>query len=405
MSARSRSSSSSGPSVSSGRPVASVTSSASCSEAIPAATTGSTATWARSASSVTKASCSTCWRRPSARWGVSPRYQSAVQAAASSWPSQASRPYTFTSSERPSGASAVAMATPRGSSGAWRSPLASTVQVGQGVGDLVEGEATRRGAEQQMDDGRRPDPDREGRHHPDGKGGLQRDGGQRPDPDHRPPHVPERPGQVGGGHDDHRGGQRQPHRHIDRRRARRGQRPDAFRPVGPGQPPGDQCHPERERPRPQLLEQQAFAPAGEQRQGDQHQRPDEQQVVGDLPEPAEQSREAPDQARHQRIDRGRPGRREGQHRHREHGEDQQHHIGRAPRPRGVGGRREHADTPPPPARRRPSRTARTRWRDSATSLRLRHRPSSRRRPGRAGRPTGSLMPRPTLRQARRLGAP
>ena len=56
------------------------------------------------------------------RCGVSPRYHSADQAAASSWPSQASRPYTFTSNERPSGASAVAMATPRGSSGAWRSP-------------------------------------------------------------------------------------------------------------------------------------------------------------------------------------------------------------------------------------------------------------------------------------------
>ena len=31
-------------------------------------------------------------RRPSARWGVSPRYHSADQAEASSWPSQASRP-------------------------------------------------------------------------------------------------------------------------------------------------------------------------------------------------------------------------------------------------------------------------------------------------------------------------
>ena len=106
--------------------MASVTNNASCSEAIPAATTGSTATWARSASSVTKASCSTWARRPNARWGVSPRYHNAVQAAASSWPSQASRPYTLTSSERPSGAWAVTIATPRGSSGAWRSPLAST---------------------------------------------------------------------------------------------------------------------------------------------------------------------------------------------------------------------------------------------------------------------------------------
>ena len=39
-------------------------------------------------------------------------------------------------------------------------------QVGQGAGDLAEGEAARRGAEHQVDDGGRPDPDGEGHHHP-----------------------------------------------------------------------------------------------------------------------------------------------------------------------------------------------------------------------------------------------
>src|SRR4051812_13969066 len=57
----------------------------------------------------------------------------------------------------------------------------------------------------------------------------------------------------------------------------------------PGAPPGNQRTPARQRPRQHLLEQQAFAPVREQRQGDEHQRPCDQQVIRQLPEPAEES--------------------------------------------------------------------------------------------------------------------
>ena len=109
-----------------------------------------------------------------------------------------------------------------------------------------------------------------------------------PIPTTESPHVPERPGHVRGGHDDHRGGQRQPHRQVDGRRAGRGDRLEALRPVGPGEPSGDQREPDRERARKQLLEQQALAPVREEREGDEHQRPGDQQVIGELPEPAEE---------------------------------------------------------------------------------------------------------------------
>jgi hypothetical protein len=183
----------------------------------------------------------------------------------------------------------------------WRlaQPGGVHAQVGQGVGDLVKGEPARRGAEQQVDDGGRSDPDRECRDHPDGQGGPQRDPGGGPDPDHRSAHVSERPCQVRGGHDDHRGGQGQPHRQVDRRRAGGGDRLDAVRPVGPGQPSGDQREPHRQSTREQLLDQQAFAPARNQRQDDEHQRPRDQQVIADLPEPAEEPREGLDQAGHE----------------------------------------------------------------------------------------------------------
>ena len=118
-------------------------------------------------------------------------------------------------------------------------PAGLHLQVGQGVGDLVKGEATRWGAEQQVDDGGRPDPDGEGRDHPDWQAGPQRDPGHRPESDHRSPHVPQRPRHVRRSHDHDRGGQRQTHRQVDRRRAGRGDRLEAVRPVGPGEPSGE----------------------------------------------------------------------------------------------------------------------------------------------------------------------
>jgi hypothetical protein len=178
-------------------------------------------------------------------------------------------------------------------------PAGVDAQLGQGVGDLAEGEPARRGAEQQVDDGGRSDPDGEGRDHPDGQGGPQRDPGGGPDPDYRSAHVSERSCQVGGGHDDHRGGQGQPHRQVDRWRAGGGDRLEAVGPVGPGQRSGDQREPDRQSTREHLLEQQAFAPARNQRHDDEHQRPRQQQVIADLPEPAEEPREGLDQAGHE----------------------------------------------------------------------------------------------------------
>ena len=244
-------------------------------------------------------------------------------------------------------------------------------QLGQGAGDLVEGEPTRRGAEQQVDDGGRPDPDGERHDHPDGEAGPQGDPGRRPDPDHPPPHVAERPRHVRRGGDDHRGGQRQAHRQVDGGRAGRADRPEAVRPAGPGQRSGDERDPDRERAREQLVEQQALAPVGEEGDGDEHQRPEDQQVVGDLPEPAEEPGKTLDQAGHERVERGGPGRREGQRRDRDDGEDEQHHVDRTPGPRGVAGRREHPDVAAPRVERPTGPVVGPRWRDGGFSLRLR----------------------------------
>jgi hypothetical protein len=45
----------------------------------------------------------------------------------------------------------------------------------------------------------------------------------------------------------------QPHRQVHAGRAGRAERPEALRPVGPGEPPGDQRHPDRQRPGQRLL--------------------------------------------------------------------------------------------------------------------------------------------------------
>ena len=195
-----------------------------------------------------------------------------------------------------------------------------------------------------------------------------------PTPTTQRPDVPERPRHVRGGHHDHRGGQRQPHRQVDGRRPGRRQRLDAVRPVGPGEPSGDQREAERQGAGEHLVEQKALAPARQQRQGQQHQRPDDQQVVGEFPEPAEQPGEALDQVVDQGIDRGRPGRREGHHHDGEHGQGEQHHVTRAPGAWGIAGRGEQADAAAPPVRVAPSGVLGRLRRSSLRSLGLRLRP-------------------------------
>ena len=107
-----------------GRASASSTSNASPSSTSPAATTGITGT--AHASEQRHERFVLDLPQPPPPTGLAPRCQIADHVAATSWPSHASRPKTFTMSGRPSGVAANASATPRGCSTASRRSVAST---------------------------------------------------------------------------------------------------------------------------------------------------------------------------------------------------------------------------------------------------------------------------------------
>ena len=248
-----------------------------------------------------------------------------------SCPSHASRPYTLTRRARPSGVSASDSATPPGSSGACRRPVASTPRSASARGDLIEREPSRGRAEDQMDDGAGGESHQEARHHPDRERDGEGDPRDGPDPDDPPPDEAERAAHVRRGHHDDRGRDREPHGEVDGGAARRGEGLEAGPRVRPGQSPRQHRQSERERSRQELEEDEPLAASGEQRQQQEDQRPPDQEVVRDLPEPPEEPGELVHHRRHRPVDRRRSRGRERQQGQAEDGQDEQHDVGRPAR--------------------------------------------------------------------------
>ena len=206
---------------------------------------------------------------------------------------------------------------------------------------LVGREPTARRAEHEVDERRRADADEEAGGHADREGRPQGDAGHRADPHHPPPDEPQRPAHVRGGHHHHRRGQGQSHRQVD---GRWPGSPDGVQARGPVRarcPAHQQAEPQGEPGRQQLVAEQPLAPPRDQREDEEDEGPADQQVVRDLPEPAEQPGEVLDQVGNGLVDRRGPG---GRHRQ---GQDGQRGPGRTGRRRSAGG---------PGGRRSPRRT-------------------------------------------------
>ena len=101
--------------------------------------------------------------------------------------------------------------------------------------------------------------------------------------------------------------------------------------------------PERAGHRDQLVEEQALAPVGEQDQQQQEERPDDQQVVRDLPEPPGEVPQLRHEVGGRRVGRRRAGRIGGERDTAQHREHEQDAVGGSTRPLGVGSRREHPE--------------------------------------------------------------
>ena len=109
-------------------------------------------------------------------------------------------------------------------------------------------------------------------------------------------------------HDHDRGRDGQPDREVHRRRLRRtdGSRL-AVRSV-PEARPASIANPNASAPASSSWSKQPFPAVRDQREEEEHERPGEQEVVRDLPEPAGQARQLLDQVAHGRVERGGPGR-------------------------------------------------------------------------------------------------
>ena len=213
-------------------------------------------------------------------------------------------------------------------------------QIAEGGGDLVEREPSGGGAEDEVHDRGRAQPDQEAGDHPDRERDAERDprhGADRHDPS---TDEPEGAAHVRRGHDDHGRRDRQPDREVDRGGSLRAQGLEARGPVRSRDPSREHREPEGQAPGDQLGQEQSFPPPREEREDQQEQRPPDHQVVADLPEPAEQPGQLVHQVGDGLVDRGRPGSEEGKDHDAEHGEQQQDDVGGAPSLRGVARRRE-----------------------------------------------------------------
>ena len=153
------------------------------------------------------------------------------------------------------------------------------------VGHLVEREATAGRAEEEVHEGCRGEPDQEPRDDPDRQRGAERDRGHGADRDQPASDVTHRASQVGGRRHDHRGGDGDPRRRVDRRRRGVDEARETRRGVGAVRAADEDREPERDRHREHLVEEQPLPPRREQDQQQQEERPDDEQVVRHLPEP------------------------------------------------------------------------------------------------------------------------
>ena len=308
--------------------------------AIPAATIGRTGTPARSASKVTNASCSTCWSRPNPRLRCSPRRHSRrpdrrEELAVPGIPAVDLEQQCVTVRGRCEDERHTARFERRVTEVRRRD-----AQIAEGGRDLVEREPSGGGAEDEVHDRGRAQPDQEAGDHADRERHAQCDAGHGSERHDPPTDEPQWAAHVRRGHDDHGRRDRQPDREVDRGGSLRAQGFEARGPVRSRDPSREHREPEGQAPGDQLGEEQSFPPACEEREKQEDQRPSDHQVVADLPEPAEQTGKLVHQVGDGLVDRGRSGGEEGKDHDAEHGEQQQDDVGGAPGLRGVARRRE-----------------------------------------------------------------
>ena len=216
-------------------------------------------------------------------------------------------------------------------------------EIAQRDAHLVEREASTGRAEQQVRERGGADANREPRDDAGGHGDPECEARKRAADEHGSAHPAKGAGHVRRRrhHDGRHHGE--PHRGIARRR---GRRRDPTEAVGARDPrEGRRRHPEQESQAggEELADEHPCALAGDDRDDDQHGRPDEQQVVRDLPEPPEQTGQRRDELLRRAVELPRAGRDErhqSDHERREHEEDE---IGWPAGARRVARRGEDAD--------------------------------------------------------------
>ena len=212
-----------------------------------------------------------------------------------------------------------------------------------------------------------------------------------PGHDHGSPEEAQGVRHVWGRDHDDGGRHRQANRQIDGWPLRRDEGTEAVRPIGPGQLPDEQGETEGQAGGQELVEQEALPPVSGQRHDHEHDRPDDQEVPGELPEPAEQAGELLDQVRDVRIERRGSRCRDREDEHGEDGDDQEHDVGGSAGPGRVARRGEDADADAPVLSGCDhGRAARFRLRSAVS---LRHRPRCSHAPPVLGRPSARALSR------------
>ena len=185
--------------------------------------------------------------------------------------------------------------------------------------------------------------DQEPRRDADRQRGPERDPGDRADADQPSADLPQRPRQVRRRRHDHRGRECDAHRQVDRRRLGVEDARQARGHLGAAGVAGEDREARREPHGDHLVQEQPLPSACEQDHDQQHQGPDDQQVVGDLPEPPREVGELGHEVRGGGVDRRGSRCVKGQDQGAEDREHQQDGIRGSPRPRGVRCRGEDPD--------------------------------------------------------------
>ena len=188
-----------------------------------------------------------------------------------------------------------------------------------------------------------PEPDQEPGRDPDRQRGTQRDPRDRADADQPSADLTHRPRQIRRRRHDHRGRDRHAHRQVDRRRLGVEDARQARGHVRTADVAGEDREARREPRGDHLVQEQPLPSVREQDHDEEHQGPDDQQVVGDLPEPPREVGELGHEVRGGGVDRRRSRCIQGQDQGADDREHQQDGIGGSPRPRRVRRRGEDPD--------------------------------------------------------------